>query len=248
MQLQRQAGQGFLGEALLQQLAQADGGKHRPLQRDLRRMGMGAAHRVHRSDQQRAEAVALSAGDEAQDGAGADRVALQRDVKGLAPRPGRGHVEPQRQVLDARDAVQQGEVAPARLQRLQVARRVRLAQAQTTAGQGFGAPAEGLQLRAAGVAVDLQQRRPGQCQAVAEQRGDEVLELAAIDRIEEKLVQRAEREVPSDRIGELVMRELKKLDKIAYIRFASVYRNFADVDEFSDVIREVKTPRRRTVK
>jgi len=68
---------------------------------------------------------------------------------------------------------------------------------------------------------------------------------AALDRIEEKLVQLAEREVPSDRIGELVMRELKKLDKIAYIRFASVYRNFADVDEFSDVIREVKAPRRR---
>jgi len=67
----------------------------------------------------------------------------------------------------------------------------------------------------------------------------------AIDRIEEKLVQLAEREVSSDRIGELVMRELKKLDKVAYIRFASVYRNFADVDEFSSVIREVKTPRRR---
>jgi len=68
---------------------------------------------------------------------------------------------------------------------------------------------------------------------------------AALDRIEEKLVQLAEREVNSDRIGELVMRELKKLDKIAYIRFASVYRNFADVDEFSDAIREVKAPRRR---
>jgi transcriptional repressor NrdR len=69
---------------------------------------------------------------------------------------------------------------------------------------------------------------------------------SALDRIEDKLVQLAEREVPSDRVGELVMRELKKLDKIAYIRFASVYRNFADVDEFSDVIREVKAPRRRT--
>lgn len=66
---------------------------------------------------------------------------------------------------------------------------------------------------------------------------------SAIDRIEEKLVQLAEREVSTDRVGELVMRELKKLDKIAYIRFASVYRNFADVDEFSDVIREVKQPR-----
>ena len=37
------------------------------------------------------------------------------------------------------------------------------------------------------------------------------------------------------------MRELKKLDKVAYIRFASVYRNFEDVDEFSDIIREVST-------
>jgi len=66
---------------------------------------------------------------------------------------------------------------------------------------------------------------------------------SAIDRIEEKLVQLAEREVASERVGELVMRELKKLDKVAYIRFASVYRNFADVEEFSDAIREVKRPR-----
>jgi len=68
---------------------------------------------------------------------------------------------------------------------------------------------------------------------------------AAIDRIEEKLVILGEREVASDRIGELVMRELKKLDKIAYIRFASVYRNFEDVEEFSEAIREIKKPRQR---
>jgi transcriptional repressor NrdR len=68
---------------------------------------------------------------------------------------------------------------------------------------------------------------------------------AALDRIEEKLVTLGEREVTTDRIGELVMRELKKLDKIAYIRFASVYRNFEDLDEFSDAIREVKKPRVR---
>ena len=68
---------------------------------------------------------------------------------------------------------------------------------------------------------------------------------AAIDRIEERLVTLGEREVASDRVGELVMRELKKLDKIAYIRFASVYRNFEDLDEFSDAIREVKKPRVR---
>ena len=65
---------------------------------------------------------------------------------------------------------------------------------------------------------------------------------AAIDRIEERLVTLGEREVASNRVGELVMRELKKLDKVAYIRFASVYRNFGDLDEFSDAIREVKKP------
>ncbi len=70
----------------------------------------------------------------------------------------------------------------------------------------------------------------------------------AVDRIEDKLVQLALREVASERIGELVMRELKKLDKVAYIRFASVYRNFEDVDEFSDAIREIKQPRRSRAK
>lgn len=62
---------------------------------------------------------------------------------------------------------------------------------------------------------------------------------AAAARIEEKLLSLGEREVMSDRIGELVMRELRKLDKVAYIRFASVYRNFEDAEEFSEVIREV---------
>ena len=64
---------------------------------------------------------------------------------------------------------------------------------------------------------------------------------AAIARIEEKLLVLGEREVLSEKIGEMVMRELKKLDKVAYVRFASVYRNFEDVDEFSDLIREVSS-------
>jgi transcriptional repressor NrdR len=49
-------------------------------------------------------------------------------------------------------------------------------------------------------------------------------------------------------VGELVMRELKRLDKVAYIRFASVYRSFEDVDEFAEVVKEIrpgKRPRRR---
>ena len=66
---------------------------------------------------------------------------------------------------------------------------------------------------------------------------------AAIGRIEDKLLSSGDREVPSERLGELVMRELKKIDKIAYIRFASVYRSFEDIDEFADVIREVSAKR-----
>ena len=68
---------------------------------------------------------------------------------------------------------------------------------------------------------------------------------AAIHRIEEKLLSLGLREVDSEKIGELVMRELRRLDKIAYVRFASVYRSFEDVDEFADVIEEVRTPRQR---
>src|SRR6187431_2652243 len=62
---------------------------------------------------------------------------------------------------------------------------------------------------------------------------------AAVERIEEKLLMLGVRELPSSRIGELVMRELKKLDKVAYVRFASVYRSFEDVDEFRAVVDEI---------
>ena len=62
---------------------------------------------------------------------------------------------------------------------------------------------------------------------------------AAVADIEEKLLTAGEREVTTQQLGELVMRELKKLDKVAYIRFASVYRNFEDVSAFSRAIREV---------
>jgi len=62
---------------------------------------------------------------------------------------------------------------------------------------------------------------------------------AAVERIEEKLLTSGAREVPSTRLGELVMRELKRMDKVAYVRFASVYRSFEDVDEFRRLIREI---------
>ncbi len=63
---------------------------------------------------------------------------------------------------------------------------------------------------------------------------------AAVERIEEKLLNLGQREVPSARIGELVMRELKKLDKVGYVRFASVYRSFEDIDEFKTVVDEIR--------
>jgi transcriptional repressor NrdR len=63
---------------------------------------------------------------------------------------------------------------------------------------------------------------------------------AAIERIEEKLLNLGAREVPATRLGEMVMRELKKLDKVAYVRFASVYRSFEDIDEFRALVDEVQ--------
>ena len=60
----------------------------------------------------------------------------------------------------------------------------------------------------------------------------------AVARIENSLLHSGEREVTSTFVGELVMRELKRLDKVAYIRFASVYRSFDDVSEFMEAVRE----------
>ena len=63
--------------------------------------------------------------------------------------------------------------------------------------------------------------------------------VAALERIQEKLLASAAREVASSRLGELVMRELKRIDKVAYVRFASVYREFEDVDAFRQLIRDI---------
>ena len=68
---------------------------------------------------------------------------------------------------------------------------------------------------------------------------------AAVQRIEDRLRSLGEREVPTSRVGDLVMRELAKLDKIAYIRFASVYRSFETPEEFREAVQEVKAKKRR---
>ena len=62
---------------------------------------------------------------------------------------------------------------------------------------------------------------------------------AAMEQIQDELRNSGAREVPSTQLGELVMRELKRIDKVAYVRFASVYRSFTDVDEFRQLIRDI---------
>lgn len=62
---------------------------------------------------------------------------------------------------------------------------------------------------------------------------------AAIERMQEKLLNSGAKEIASAKVGELVMRELKRIDKVAYVRFASVYRSFEDVDEFRQLIRDI---------
>jgi transcriptional repressor NrdR len=68
---------------------------------------------------------------------------------------------------------------------------------------------------------------------------------AAVERIVAQVLAQGEREIPSRQIGEMVMQELHKLDKVGYIRFASVYRSFQDVSDFRDAIKEVEAPTRR---
>jgi transcriptional repressor NrdR len=62
----------------------------------------------------------------------------------------------------------------------------------------------------------------------------------AVGRLVHRLRTMGEREVPSRLVGELVMEELRKLDEIAYVRFASVYRRFQDVTEFQDEIERLQ--------
>lgn len=60
-----------------------------------------------------------------------------------------------------------------------------------------------------------------------------------VSSIEQALFSSYDREIPSVRIGELTMEELKKIDEVAYIRFASVYRQFADVESFLDELKKL---------
>ena len=62
---------------------------------------------------------------------------------------------------------------------------------------------------------------------------------SAIESIRQKLLSVGEQEVSSRLIGDMVMNELAKLDKVAYIRFASIYRSFQDITDFSEIIKSI---------
>lgn len=72
---------------------------------------------------------------------------------------------------------------------------------------------------------------------------------AIVDRIETEVQRQAPGEIPSKQIGEMAMAELRELDEVAYVRFASVYRHFKDVNEFLDeiqgLVQGVPKPTRR---
>lgn len=66
-----------------------------------------------------------------------------------------------------------------------------------------------------------------------------------VDQIEDVLSSQAGLEVPSSRIGELVMERLAKLDRVAYVRFASVYKDFQDIEEFQEEVEDLNIRQRR---
>lgn len=141
------------------------------------------------------------------------------------------------QVLDTRvseegDAIRRRRRCAACDKRFTTYERVELAMPSVVKKNGSRTEYDAVKLRAS-LALALR-KRPVAAEAVD----------AAVRRIEEKLLSTGLREVVSGHIGELVMRELKRLDKIAYIRFASVYKSFEDVAEFQDAIAEVGRERK----
>ena len=89
---------------------------------------------------------------------------------------------------------------------------------------------------------DLAKLRTGFLRALHKRPVPTTLVDDAIAHIVQAVLALGEREIETRRIGEMVMKELYKLDKVAYIRFASVYRSFEDIDDFRDVIQEVEPP------
>jgi len=92
---------------------------------------------------------------------------------------------------------------------------------------------------------DLDKLRTGFLRALHKRPVPTPLVDEALGTITQDILSLGEREIPSRRIGEMVMRELHKLDQVAYIRFASVYKSFQGIDDFQDAIKEAQNPPRR---
>jgi transcriptional repressor NrdR len=92
------------------------------------------------------------------------------------------------------------------------------------------------------VEFDLDKLRTGFMRALHKRPVATELVDEAIATISQDVLALGEREIESRRVGEMVMRELHRLDEVAYIRFASVYRSFQGIDDFQDAIKEVQQP------
>jgi len=68
---------------------------------------------------------------------------------------------------------------------------------------------------------------------------------AVTDRIEKRIQEMGETEIPSRAVGEEIMKELHNLDQVAYVRFASVYREFKDIDQFMDELKTLAREREK---
>jgi len=92
------------------------------------------------------------------------------------------------------------------------------------------------------VEFDLDKLRTGFMRALHKRPVATELVDEAIATISQDVLALGEREIESRRVGEMVMRELHRLDEVAYIRFASVYRSFQGIDDFQAAIKEVREP------
>ena len=92
---------------------------------------------------------------------------------------------------------------------------------------------------------DLDKLRTGFMRALHKRPVATQLVDEAVATIAQDVLALGDREIESRRLGEMVMRELHRLDEVAYIRFASVYRSFQGIDDFQDAIKEVREPVRK---
>lgn len=89
---------------------------------------------------------------------------------------------------------------------------------------------------------DIDKLRTGFMRALHKRPVPTTMVDESLGSITQAVLAMGEREIPSRRVGELVMKELHRLDHVAYIRFASVYKSFEDIGDFEDAIREVRKP------